>query len=345
VALLVGINRVRTVQQGDALLVVGTAAGLMIGWFQLMMKLPTNLINDCWLVTVALMVIVVLVLLETTLLTRLGLASLTMAISLTTPVRLGIDPGHVTIGFSHVLLIFLVGWVAAWQVEVSRRLAFARQLGVEGERARTVGLLRNILPVPIADRLLSEPGTIAERYSTVTVLFADIVGFTPWASSCDADEIVEVLDRIFSAFDALCDEHDVEKIKTIGDAYMAAGGVPTPDEDGPAKVVRLALAMMKVVAGIPVQQGTVLQLRIGIHQGPVVAGVIGRRKFIYDLWGDTVNTAARMESHGVPGRVQVSEMVAEQLDEEFVVEKRGVIEVKGKGTMVTYLVGSDSEGV
>ena len=178
---------------------------------------------------------------------------------------------------------------------------------------------------------------IAERHSDVTVLFADIVGFTPWASVCKADQVVEVLDQIFSAFDLLCEEHDVEKIKTIGDAYMAAGGVPHGGGQV-EQVVRLALSMMNVIAEIPIQGETALQLRIGLNQGPVVAGVIGRKKFIYDLWGDTVNLAARMESHGVPGRVQVTENIATQLGEEFLVEPRGIIEVKGKGSINAYLV-------
>ncbi|MEE2780104.1 MAG: adenylate/guanylate cyclase domain-containing protein, partial [Myxococcota bacterium] len=136
-----------------------------------------------------------------------------------------------------------------------------------------------------------------------------------------------------------CVAHGLEKIKTIGDAYMAAGGVPKGDGPATPDVVRLALDMIAVVDDIPVQKGTTLQLRIGVHEGPVVAGVIGRRKFIYDLWGDTVNTAARMESHGIPGRVQVSEGVAQQLDDGFELENRGMIEVKGKGAMAAYLVG------
>ena len=149
---------------------------------------------------------------------------------------------------------------------------------------------------------------------------------------------MEVLDRIFSSFDELCDKHGVEKIKTIGDAYMAAGGVPRGGKGGAVEVVRLALEMIEVVSKLPAQKQTRLQLRIGIHEGPVVAGVIGRRKFIYDLWGDTVNTAARMESHGVPSRVQITESVAQKLGNDFHLESRGTIEVKGKGAMNAYLV-------
>jgi class 3 adenylate cyclase len=341
-AALVAVRKVRTIQQGDGLISVATVAGASVIWFSIFMKLPLELVSAYWMVTSAMLVIGVFVLIEAMLLARLGLALLVLAMTMSGPLALGLTLEHTALALMHLGVVAAVGWLAAWQVEVARRLAFARQLGVERERARTVDLLRNVLPVSIADRLLSQPGTIAERHDDVTVLFADIVGFTPWASSCEATEVVEVLDQIFSAFDRLCDEHGVEKIKTIGDAYMAAGGVPAGSSGTASGVVRLALGMMEVVAGVHTQGGTTLQLRIGVHRGPVVAGVIGRRKFIYDLWGDTVNTAARMESHGVPGRVQVTEAVAEQLDEGLVAEPRGTIEVKGKGPMKAYLVALGS---
>jgi guanylate cyclase len=153
------------------------------------------------------------------------------------------------------------------------------------------------------------------------------------------DELVSLLDLIFSAFDELADREGVEKIKTIGDAYMVAGGLPEPRSDHLAAVARTALAMRDEIAGIARRTGhDWLDLRIGLDAGPAVAGVIGRRKFIYDLWGDTVNTASRMESHGLPGQIQVTERVAQALGPQFSVRLRGVVEVKGKGPMTTYLL-------
>ncbi len=339
-ALVVALNRVQDTKQGDWLLLGASSILGTFVWFQIFMQLPQELLSSYWLVTAALMVTICFVLLEMVLLARLAVVALMLLITLSAPFVLGLGLGETLLGLMHVVLVADVGWVAAWQVEVARRSAFVNQLGVERERERTVDLLRNILPEPIADRLLNDPGTIAERYDSVSVLFADIVGFTPWASTCEADQVVEVLDTIFSSFDQLCDAYEVEKIKTIGDAYMAAGGVPSGGGGATESVVQLALSMLDEVDKMPVQEGTSLQLRIGIHQGPVVAGVIGRRKFIYDLWGDTVNTAARMESHGVPGRVQITQAVADQLGEDFVIEPRGVIEVKGKGPMKAYLVDS-----
>jgi class 3 adenylate cyclase len=334
---LVGVNKVKTIQQGDVLVLTAGLGAIAFVWFNIFLKLPMEMVGLYWMATSSLIIIVWFVLVETMLLVRLIQVLIWLILTLAAPIYLGLAFENIFISYMHIALIGIVGWVAAWQVEIAKRISFARQREVELERSKTVSLLRNILPVPIADRLLSEPGTIAERHSNVTVLFADIVGFTPWASSCKPDKVVEVLDQIFSAFDLLCEEHDVEKIKTIGDAYMAASGVPEGG-GGVEQVVRLALSMMNVIAEVPIQGGTELQLRIGLHQGPVVAGVIGRKKFIYDLWGDTVNLAARMESHGVPGRVQVTERIANQLGEQFLVEPRGIIEVKGKGKINAYLV-------
>ena len=151
---------------------------------------------------------------------------------------------------------------------------------------------------------ISKPGTIAERHEKVAVLFADIVEFTPWTATQEPQKVVATLDQIFSEFDRLCDRYGVEKIKTIGDAYMAAGGVPQGSQAKVQDVVRLALEMLEVVQQIPTSSAKSVQIRIGVHQGPVIAGVIGQHKFVYDLWGDTVNTAARMESHGIAGRLQ-----------------------------------------
>jgi class 3 adenylate cyclase len=213
-----------------------------------------------------------------------------------------------------------------------------RQLQVEREQARADGLLRNILPDKIADLLLSKPGTIAKRHDEVTVLFADIVGFTPMSARLEAEALVQCLDDIFTEFDRICDHHGVEKIKTIGDAYMAAGGVPEERDDHVDAVVAMAMDMIDAVAALAERMEADLQVRVGIHTGPVVAGVIGKRKFIYDLWGDTVNTASRMESHGVAGRVQITEETAAKLGGAFVAEPRGAIQVKGKGSLEVYLV-------
>ena len=174
---------------------------------------------------------------------------------------------------------------------------------LQAERERSERLLLNVLPRPIAERLKADTGVIADHYDTVSVLFADLVGFTERSLILAADELVALLDQIFSAFDRLADAAQVEKIKTIGDAYMVAGGLPEPRPDHLQAVARMALAMRDEVAAIAEQTGLGwLAVRIGIDSGPVVAGVIGRRKFIYDLWGDTVNTASRMESKACLGR-------------------------------------------
>ncbi|HEY8079571.1 MAG TPA: adenylate/guanylate cyclase domain-containing protein [Labilithrix sp.] len=195
-------------------------------------------------------------------------------------------------------------------------------------------LLLNILPAPIAARLKEGETTIADAFPAVTVLFADIVGFTSLSARISTAELILVLNEIFSAFDALADEYGLEKIKTIGDAYMVVGGVPTARADHADAVASMALAMRDVVA----KRTDELRVRIGVHSGPVVAGVIGTRKFTYDLWGDTVNTASRMESHGEPGRIQVSEATRDLLADRFELEARGAIAVKGKGEMRTFFL-------
>jgi guanylate cyclase len=214
---------------------------------------------------------------------------------------------------------------------------------LEAERERSERLLLNVLPGPIAERLKFGTGVIADQYDTVSVLFADLVGFTERSLGMAAEELVDLLDQIFSAFDRLADAERVEKIKTIGDAYMVAGGLPEPRPDHLDAVARMALAMRDEVAAIAERTGLGwLAVRIGIDTGPVVAGVIGRRKFIYDLWGDTVNTASRMESHGLPGEIQVTDRVAAALGDGFALRPRGPSDVKGKGTMTTFLLdGAD----
>ena len=214
------------------------------------------------------------------------------------------------------------------------------QAALEDERERSERLLLNVLPAPIAERLKRDEGVIAERHRDVTVLFADLVGFTELARGIDPDELVRLLDEIFGAFDALVTAEGLEKIKTIGDAYMAVGGLPEPLPDHVAAVARTALAMREDLARIAAERGIggSLGIRIGIDTGPVVAGVIGRRKFIYDLWGDTVNAASRMESQGLPGRIQVTARVAERLGDGFALRARGPVDVKGMGEMETFLL-------
>jgi adenylate cyclase len=216
------------------------------------------------------------------------------------------------------------------------------------EHARAERLLLNILPAPIAARLKDDTGTIADGFSAVSVLFADIVGFTGLSARTRPEQLVALLDEVFSAFDAAADRRGCEKIKTIGDAYMAAAGLPTGRDDHADALAALSLDLFDALAAINARHGTALDLRIGIHSGPVVAGVIGQRKFSYDLWGDTVNTASRMESHGVAGRVQLTEATMRELTARFRTEPRGTIKVKGKGPMNVYLLaprhGDPSDG-
>ena len=227
--------------------------------------------------------------------------------------------------------------VASFQLQRALRAEFTSARLLERERARSEELLRNVLPAEIVERLKATPGTIAERFAEATVLFADIVGFTPLTQKLPAEGVVAVLDELFSAFDDNAGKYGLEKIKTIGDAYMVVGGVPTPRSDHAHAVASMALEMRDVVA-LHAPEGVTLRLRIGIDSGPVVAGVIGKRKFLYDLWGDTVNTASRMESHGVEDAVHVTEAAYERLRDRFELESRGLIFVKGKGEMPTYLL-------
>ena len=210
---------------------------------------------------------------------------------------------------------------------------------LEAEQERSERLLLNVLPEPIAARLKRESGVIAEHYDSVSVLFADLVGFTARSLVMAPRDLVALLDQIFSAFDRVADAEGLEKIKTIGDAYMAAGGLPEPRPGHLEAAARAALAMRAEIADLAQRGGHPwLAVRIGIDAGPAVAGVIGRRKFIYDLWGDTVNTASRMESHGLPGQIQVTERVADALEGSFELRPRGVVDVKGKGPMRTFLL-------
>lgn len=204
------------------------------------------------------------------------------------------------------------------------------------ERDRSEKLLLNILPAPIADRLKQKEHPIADAFEEATVLFADVVGYTRLSSRIPAREVVERLSEIFTAFDAIAARHGVEKIKTIGDAYMAACGLPGRVVDHAARVARMALDMRVALARINEDLPEVLELRIGLNTGPVVAGVIGDQKFIYDMWGDAVNVASRMESHGEAGRIHVTASVRDHLGDDFELVARGEVEIKGKGKMETF---------
>jgi adenylate cyclase len=216
-------------------------------------------------------------------------------------------------------------------------VTFAR--GRETAQARVEALLRNVLPDEIAQRLQSDPNSIADHFDEASILFADVVDFTPLSSRLDAREVVGLLDRLFTSFDDLVDRHDVEKIKTIGDCYMVAAGVPSKRPDHAHALAGLALEMRECAKSCLPDEPD-LRLRIGISSGPVVAGVIGRRRFLYDLWGDTVNMASRMESHGTPDAIQITRSTWELLRDDYVAEPLGLVDVKGKGAVEIWrLVG------
>jgi guanylate cyclase len=229
--------------------------------------------------------------------------------------------------------------------------SFANQRNValralRAEQARSEALLVNVLPSSIAQRLKVASKTIADHFDSASILFADVVDFTPLAQRLAPAEVVGVLDQLFSHFDALVERHGLEKIKTIGDCYMAAAGVPDPDPDHARKTALLALDMRDAVATSPTAAQLGLELRIGVNSGPVVAGVIGTKRFLYDLWGDAVNTASRMETHSRPGEIQITRTTYELLKGEFICEPQGTVLVKGMGRVETwYLVGPRPDDV
>jgi class 3 adenylate cyclase len=221
---------------------------------------------------------------------------------------------------------------------------------VVAEQKLSERLLLNVLPQSIAERLKGRhevagdefTEVIADSFSDVTVLFADIVGFTDFSAGINPKKLLVLLNEIFTSFDSIADARGLEKIKTIGDAYMAVAGIPVPVEDHVTRGAHMALDMMEALDAFNERNCYTLQMRIGINSGPVVAGVIGKRKFIYDLWGDTVNTASRMESHGMAGRIQISDTTRQCLGEPFMMQRRGAIDVKGKGEMHTWFLNGRS---
>ena len=194
------------------------------------------------------------------------------------------------------------------------------------------------MPKAIAERLKRGEENIADSYAEVSVLFADIVGFTILSTKVTPNQLIQLLNRIFSAFDALSEKYGLEKIKTIGDAYMVVGGLPTPRDDHAVAIAEIALDMQEYVEQFNKETSQGLSIRIGINSGPVVAGVVGTKKFLYDIWGDAVNTAARMESQGIEGRIQVTEATYHHLRDKYQLEERGVADIKGKGEMCVYML-------
>jgi class 3 adenylate cyclase len=235
-----------------------------------------------------------------------------------------------------LLAFATVGTAAAFALERFARLLFLRERDLDRERERGDILLRNVLPVGIIDRLkIREPGfdddRIAERYAEATVLFADLVGFTERAARMDPDELIDTLDEVFNRWDELADRFGLEKIKTIGDAYMAVAGVPDPRTDHVEAAADMALGIRDTVWQLRWPSGAPISVRIGIATGPVIAGVIGHRKFAYDIWGDTVNAASRLESVAAPGSIQVSEAMYDRLSGNYAFSGPYVVDLKGKG--------------
>lgn len=233
------------------------------------------------------------------------------------------------LSFIFILLLIAEGFnrtVLRYEEKLSTEITYANSL------------LLNILPQSVVQKIGRQSGAVAEGYKSVSVLFADIVGFTTFAEKISPEKLVELLDKLFTRFDLRVDEFHCEKIKTIGDAYMVSAGVPVKREDHALCCVNFARAILEEVAQFNRDEMTKLSIRIGIHSGPIVAGVIGEKKFSYDLWGDTVNTASRMESSGLPNEIQISPTTKELLGETVYVKERGEITIKGKGALKTYLV-------
>ncbi|HEX8073113.1 MAG TPA: adenylate/guanylate cyclase domain-containing protein [Pyrinomonadaceae bacterium] len=238
--------------------------------------------------------------------------------------------------FNPVLLRARVGASLEKKRLRDREQAYLEQLRVEREKSER--LLLNVLPAPIAAQLKERAGVIAESFAEATILFADVVGFTKMSAQVTPEELVHLLNEIFSAFDQLAQRHKLEKIKTIGDAYMVAAGLPLRRPDHAEAMAEMALDMHAALAEFNRAHGSALNIRTGINTGPVVAGIIGTSKFIYDLWGDAVNTASRMESHSLPGRIQTTQSTYERLHTKYDFEPRGLINIKSKGELPTYFL-------
>lgn len=279
-------------------------------------------------------------------LAAVGVAA-TIALEVLVPVDRGLGPrwaltaGFVISTVSAAVMVFATVWMSL------REIARA-ELAMEAEYQRSEQLLGNILPTTIAQRLKEPSRTIiADKYDDASILFADIAGYTERASDITPTDLVRFLDRLYTDLDALVDRHGLEKVKTSGDSYMVVAGVPKPRTDHIEALACLALDLADAVAGLKDPRGRAVPLRIGLAAGPVVAGVVGARKFFYDVWGDAVNVASRMETTDIAGRIQVPQNVYDRISHAFVLEERGDVEIKGKGLMHTwYLVGRrDDEAV
>ena len=244
--------------------------------------------------------------------------------------------GFLVGNFFYLAFMNIAGMFVSYMLEVSARSEFLQRRALAYEKRKSESLLFSILPQKIAKRLTHNRGTIAQEYPIASILFADIVNFTPLSERLTATELITLLNDLFSEFDQLVDHYGLEKIKTIGDCYMVAAGVPTPRLDHADAISELALDMVRYINQFAQQYQYPINLRIGIHSGSVVAGVIGRQKFMYDLWGDTVNTASRMESHGEVGKIQISQQTYKLLSPHFLCEAQGSIAIKGKGHMETW---------
>ncbi len=230
----------------------------------------------------------------------------------------------------------IAGMFVSYILEVSARIEFLQRRALAYEKQRSESLLFSILPQKIAKRLTQNRSTIAQEYPMASILFADIVNFTPLSEKLTPTELISLLNELFSEFDRLVNRHGVEKIKTIGDCYMAAAGVPVPREDHAEAIAALAIDLVRYINHFTKRYYYPINLRIGIHSGSVVAGVIGQQKLMYDLWGDTVNTASRMESHCEVGKIQISRATYDLVSHAFICEAQGEIEVKGKGKLETW---------
>jgi adenylate cyclase len=285
---------------------------------------------------------------------RIGLAiagaavgvSLVIALQFTVPDDTGAEPAwFVTVGF--IVNTIAAGVLAVAIVWYGLRQIASAEAAMEQEYARSEALLANILPASVAERLKDrERSVIADKYDDASILFADIAGYTERASDTSPEELVAFLDGLYTQLDALVTRHGLEKIKTSGDAYMVVSGVPQPRPDHLEALADLALDIADSVAGLTDSHGRAVPLRIGLASGPLVAGVVGSQRFFYDVWGDAVNVASRMESTAAVGRIQVPQAVYERLGNRFEFEERGAVDVKGKGAMHTwYLVGRNGQRV
>ncbi len=247
-----------------------------------------------------------------------------------------LDPGFVPLARGLILLLTsgLVTGALIW----NSRLVAQAQEALREEQERSEALLLNVLPEPVAERLKAGVNPLADGFEEVTVVFADLVGFTRFSADRDPAEVVSLLNEIFSVFDALAERHGVEKIKTIGDAYMVASGIPRPRTDHAEAAAEMALDMLEEVEKLRAKRELGVEVRIGLHCGPIVAGVIGRKKFAYDLWGDTVNVASRLEASGQPSRVHVSSDARRALGDAYAFEARGETELRGRDAIETFFL-------